>query len=251
MSFSFRDKTVVVTGSSRGIGRGVAAAFQRAGATLHLIADDPEIFKAAKELGSTGHQLDITDKEALTKALAHVGRIDVLVNNAGIEHMTPITDESAEIETIFRRLIEVNVIGTATVTRSLLPLMGKGSAIVNTSSVWGRIAEASFDAYVASKHAVIGLTKTWSKELGPLGIRINAVCPGWVRTEAAMRSLELMAIAKNTTESDLLDAITASQSLPGLMVPDDVADAYLFLASDYARNITGQALSVDRGEMPL
>lgn len=167
MPFSFHDRTVVVTGSSRGIGRGIATAFHRAGANLHLIADDLAIFDAANDLCATGYQLDITDKEALTMALADVGRIDVLVNNAGVEHMTPIIDESAEIDTIFRRLIDVNVIGTATVTRALLPLIGKGSVIVNTSSVWGRIAEASFDAYVASKHAVIGLTKTWSKELGP------------------------------------------------------------------------------------
>ncbi|RUU48355.1 SDR family oxidoreductase, partial [Mesorhizobium sp. M2C.T.Ca.TU.002.02.1.1] len=93
-------------------------------------------------------------------------------------------------------------------------------------------------------------TKTWARELGPKGIRVNAVCPGWVRTEASMRSLGRMAEHDGRGEAELLDAIVDGQALPGLMVPDDVAGTYLFLASDLAANITGQSLGVDRGEVP-
>jgi 3-hydroxybutyrate dehydrogenase len=145
---------------------------------------------------------------------------------------------------VFRRIIDINVIGTQLVTRRALRKMTPGGAIVNTASIWGRVAEPLFGAYVASKHAVIGLTKTWAKELGPRGIRVNAICPGWVRTEASMLSLKLMAERRSESEDHLLAAITGGQALPGLMEPEDMASTYLFLASDAASNITGQSLGV-------
>jgi NAD(P)-dependent dehydrogenase (short-subunit alcohol dehydrogenase family) len=135
-------------------------------------------------------------------------------------------------------------------TRAALSRMSAGGRVVNTASIWGRVAEPLFGAYVASKHAVIGLTKTWAKELGPRGITVNAVAPGWVRTEASMRSLKAMAARADLAEDALLDDIVAHQALPGLMEPDDIAGPYLFLASDLAANITGQTLGIDRGEVP-
>ena len=250
MSAGFKDKTVIITGASRGIGLGVAKGFAEEGAQLHLIADDEGIHEAARMLGASGHVADIADAAAVEDALSGIERIDVLVNNAGFERMTPLISESDRVEETFRRVIEINVIGTSNVTRRALPRMRHGSAIVNTASIWGRVAEAQFDAYVASKHAILGLTKTWAKELGGLGIRVNAVCPGWVRTETSMRSLSLMAAARGTEEDSLLSQIVGGQALEGLMEPEDMKEAYLFLASDRAANITGQSLGVDRGDLP-
>jgi NAD(P)-dependent dehydrogenase (short-subunit alcohol dehydrogenase family) len=193
---------------------------------------------------------DITDPAAVESALAGLTRIDVLINNAGLERLTPIAEDDESVETVFRRIIEVNVLGTATVTRRALRRMREGGSIINTASIWGRVAEPLFGAYVASKHAVIGLTKTWAKELGPRGIRVNAVCPGWVRTESSMRSLTRMAERREIEEGQLLREIVGHQALPGLMEPADVASTYLFLASDLAANITGQSIGVDRGEVP-
>ena len=166
------------------------------------------------------------------------------------ERRSPVQAADPETEAKFRRIVEINVIGTDLVTRRALARMKAGAAIINTASIWGRVAEAEFDAYVASKHAIIGLTKTWAKELGPRGIRVNAICPGWVRTEASMRSLATMSERKGIAEDTLLAAITGNQALPGLMEPADMAEAYLFLASPAACNITGQSLGVDRGEVP-
>lgn len=250
MSPSLAGKAVVITGSSRGIGLGIARRFAEAGATLHLIANDPAVHDRAGELGATSAEADIADREAVTRALAPVARIDVLVNNAGLELMTPVDDAGDDNEAAFRRIVEINVIGTALVTARALPRMPAGGSIVNTASIWGRVAEARFGAYVASKHAIIGLTKTWARELGRRSIRVNAVCPGWVRTEASMRSLGRMAEHNGRSEAELLEGIVAGQALPGLMEPDDVAGTYLFLASDLARNITGQSLGIDRGEVP-
>jgi 3-hydroxybutyrate dehydrogenase len=88
-----------------------------------------------------------------------------------------------------------------------------------------------------------------AKELGPRGIRVNAVCPGWVRTRAALRSLTRASEKAGVSEDEMLDDILSAQALPGLMEPDDVASLYLFLASDLARNVTGQAVNIDRGEV--
>ncbi|HXV30657.1 MAG TPA: SDR family oxidoreductase [Sinorhizobium sp.] len=250
MSGLFSGRCVVITGASRGIGLGIARAFAAEGARLHLVADDPAVHARAGELGATAAEADITDPASVERALHGFDLIDALVNNAGLERRTPVSDASPEAFTMFRRIIDINVVGTALVTRKALAAMGPGAAIVNTASIWGRVAEARFDAYVASKHAIIGLTKTWAKELGPRGIRVNAVCPGWVRTEASMRSLRLMAADQDVPEEALLEQIVGGQALPGLMEPEDMGEIYLFLASDRARNITGQSIAADRGEVP-
>jgi NAD(P)-dependent dehydrogenase (short-subunit alcohol dehydrogenase family) len=250
VTISFLGSTVLITGASRGIGLGIAEAFAAAGARLYMLADDPEVMARAAELGAQGHVADITDADAVRAVTESIERIDVLINNAGFERMTPVGDDDPQTEAVFQRIIEVNVVGTDLVTRRALRRMRAGGAIINTASIWGRIAEPFFGAYVASKHAIIGLTKTWAKELGSRRIRVNAVCPGWVRTGAAMASLARMAERTATSEDVLLAGIVGAQALPGLMEPADIVGPYLYLASDMARNVTGQTLGVDRGEVP-
>jgi NAD(P)-dependent dehydrogenase (short-subunit alcohol dehydrogenase family) len=245
-----RQRVVLVTGASRGIGFGIAAAFCAAGAEVHLLANDPAVVETAKRIGATGHSADVTRSDEVAHVLARLDHLDVLVNNAGLERMTPLADPSPENEAVFRRIVEINVVGTFIMTSLAIPKMRAGGRIINTASVWGRVGEPLFGAYVASKHAVLGLTKTWAKELGSRNITVNAVCPGWVKTDASMRSLGLMSERSGIGEDALLSQILAAQALPGLMEPDDVAGPYLFLASPLANNVTGQSLGIDRGEMP-
>ena len=193
---------------------------------------------------------DISDRDAVGRTVGGLGRLDVLVNNAGLELLTPILEPGEEVDRTFVRIIEINVIGTWHVSRAAVPLMGPGGSIVLTSSIWGKTGAAGFSAYVASKHANIGLMRTLAKELGPRGIRVNAVCPGWVRTRAALRSLkEVSAARRRRPRTRCSDDILAAQALPGLMEPDDVVGVYLFLASEHAASVTGQAYNVDRGEV--
>lgn len=255
--FNFTGKRVLVTGASRGIGLGVARGFAAANAELFILADDEGVFDAARELeqqfGTAVAPLrcDIADAPALRRLLAPLGRLDVLVNNAGVELLTPISDPQDDVDSRFRRVVEVNIIGTWNVTRAARPLMGEGARIIVTSSIWGKVGEPGFAAYSASKHALLGVVRTLAGELGPCGISVNAVCPGWVRTEASMRSLHAMAADSGQNADALLQQTLAGQALSGLMEPDDMADTYLFLASDAARNITGQAVTVDRGEVMI
>jgi 3-hydroxybutyrate dehydrogenase len=243
-------KSVVVTGASRGIGLAIATAFIGSGAYVSLIAEDEAVLAAAHSLGALGFVADISDNAAIVSALQQIRRVDVLVNNAGLERLTPLDDASAENETIFRRILEINVTGTFLATRAALTHMQTGGRVINTASVWGRVAEPLFGAYVASKHAVIGLTKCWAKEVGPRGITVNAVCPGWVETESSMRSLTRLAERAERDETGLLADIVGAQALPGFMQPADIVGPYLFLASDGAANITGQSIGIDRGEAP-
>jgi NAD(P)-dependent dehydrogenase (short-subunit alcohol dehydrogenase family) len=242
---------VLVTGASRGIGLGVATAMVEAGAQVWALAEDEAVTEAAARIGATGLQADVTDPQAVAAALARIGALDVLVNNAGLERLTPVDDTSPEAVALFRQIMDINVTGMAIVTGQALAQMGPGARIVNTASIWGRVGEPLFAAYVASKHAVIGLTKTWAKELGPRGIRVNAVAPGWVRTEAAVRSARVLAARSGQSEGEIIDAVAAAQPLSGgLMEPADIAGAFVFLASPASANITGQTLGIDRGEVP-
>jgi 3-hydroxybutyrate dehydrogenase len=250
VSLTFEGQQVVVTGASRGIGRGIAEAFVAAGANVRIIADDPKVTETGTAIGAEARVADITDAGAVAVALADLDHIDVLVNNAGLERLTPVDGPSPETETIFRRIVDINISGTFIVTRAALPKMRAGGRIINTASVWSRSVEPLFAGYVSSKHAVLGLTKTLAKELGPRGITVNAVCPGWVKTEASLRSLKAMSERSGRPEQELLDEIVATQALPGFMDPSDIAGPYLFFASPWAKNVTAQSLGVDRGEVP-
>lgn len=245
-----KGKTVLVTGASRGIGVGIARAFAAEGVKLHILADDDGIRDAAHEFGATAHKADITNSADVKRVAAEIGPLDVLVNNAGLERITPLGDASDDNEATFRRITEINITGTFLMTRAVTSNLRPCGSIINTASVWSRGSEARFAAYVSSKHATIGLTKVWAKELGPAGIRVNAVCPGWVKTEASLLSLNRMSKSTGRPEADILQDVLNTQILPGFMTPDDVAGPYLFLASDLAANITGQSLGVDRGELP-
>lgn len=255
MSFDFKGRRVLVTGASRGIGYGIARGFANSGADLAILADDPEVGGAAERLtAESGRSVraelcDVTDRAAVAGTVGRLGALDVLVNNAGIERLTPVLDPGEEVDRIFARILEINVNGSWYVTREAVKRMPVGGRILFTASVWGKSAEAEFAAYCASKHAIIGLARTLARELGPRGITVNAVCPGWVRTRASLRSLAEIGRRADRRPEDVLKEILAGQAIDGLLEPDDVADLYLFLASDHARNITGQAVNVDRGEV--
>lgn len=255
MNWDFSGKRVLVTGASRGLGLGVARGFAAAGAELTILATGEHIKETAETLAQACGQpvgalvCDITERAAVAREVGGLGPLDVLVNNAGLELITPILEPGDEVEEAFRRVIEINVIGTYYVTREVVKTMAPGGRIVITASVWGRTAAPRFSAYAASKHANIGFMRALAEELGPRGIAVNAVCPGWVRTDASMRSLAEIARREGRDEQVCLDEIMSTQAFAGLMEPDDVASTFLFLASDQAANITGQTLNVDRGEL--
>ncbi|WP_315919813.1 SDR family oxidoreductase [Mesorhizobium sp. SP-1A] len=255
LSYDFSGESVLVTGASRGIGRAVAEAFALAGADLTVLSSGAGIHEAAREISAgSGRpvraiECDITDAAGVKAALAGFGRIDVLVNNAGLERITPLLDDDPSVEDTFRRITDINTNGTFYVTRNAVPHMTAGGRIIVTASIWSRVAVPEFSAYITSKHANLGFTRVMAKELGPKGIRVNAVRPGWVRTEAALLSLKNMSIRTGRSEDDLLAEIVGAQVLPGLLEPEDLAAPYLFLASDGARDMTGQGIMLDRGEV--
>ena len=254
-NFNLENKTVLITGASRGIGFGIAEAFVKQKADLFILSNENDIFEAEKKLSMLSNKkvksfkCDISNKKKVKKIISEIDNLDILINNAGLEIPTPITDLDNQIDGNFERIIEINVLGTYYVTRYILPKMSTGGSIIITSSIWGKTAVANFSAYCASKHANIGFMRSLSKELGPLGIRVNAVCPGWVETTAAMNSLNWISTKFNLDKKDLLNDIISSQSMEGLMKPLDVSQLYLYLASSFSSNITGQAINIDRGEV--
>jgi NAD(P)-dependent dehydrogenase (short-subunit alcohol dehydrogenase family) len=241
-------KVILVTGAASGIGRATALALARAGARLVLgdvAAAGEDIAREARALGIDAEFLrtDVTrqvDVDALVaRAIARHGRLDCAVNNAGIEGVLRETADYPE-ET-FERVINVNLIGVWRCLRAEIPAMlrGGGGAIVNTASVAGLVGAGAFSAYVASKHGVVGLTRSAAIEYAKAGIRVNAVCPGVIDTPMLDR-LEAEMPA-------LREALLAMKPMGRLGRPDEVAAAVVWLCSEAASFVTGHALAVDGG----
>jgi 3-hydroxybutyrate dehydrogenase len=256
--YGLEGRVVVITGAASGIGRALAEAFAMEQAQLVLIdRNAPALLTGAEKLSSTTKVTpfccDLCDDVALaaitSNLIAQNITIHTLVNNAGAEYPTPLSDAAPDAMQRWAHLLDNNVNSMVRLTRALLPLMGQGSNIINQASIWGKTGVADFSAYVASKHAVIGLTRALAWELGTRGIRVNAVCPGWIRTDAAMASLRSMAHTQGRSEDDLEREILSRQALPGMLSPADIAGVYLFLASSDARSMTGQSLVASNGEV--
>ena len=262
-TLDYAGRCVVVSGAASGIGRALAEAFAGQGAHLVLLDRNAAALEAvALQLATAqGVQLekirsfcvdlgDDTEVARCAQWLAADGMpIDVLVNNAGIELPTPIADQATSANQRWQTQLDNNVVSMVRLTRALLPLLHDGGSIINQSSIWGLSAVAGFSAYCASKHAVIGLTRSLAWELGGRRIRVNAVCPGWVGTEAAMASLRSMASHSGRSEEQELAQILAGQVIPELLTPEQLAGTFLFLGSPLAQAITGQALVVSHGEV--
>lgn len=247
-------KTVLITGAAGGIGSALARAFAAQGVRLMLLdRAGTGLHALCIELGAVPAECDLGDAAQVAGVAALVrerwGTLDALVNNAGTEYPTPLADDAPDAMARWAGLLDNNVSSMVRLTQALLPLLPRGASVINQSSIWGRIGVAGFSAYAASKHAVVGLTRSLALELGPRGIRVNAVCPGWVRTAAALRSLTAMAQEQGRSEAEVEREILSKQAITVMLTPEDLAGVFLFLASDSASPLTGQCLVASHGEV--
>lgn len=239
-------KVVIITGGAKGIGKEISLRFAREGAKVVIICDvdtsaAEQALKQIEEISHdcTYYQMDVTNRqqvfEVVHKIIEKYGRIDVLINNAGINcdsFLKKMTEEQWD------QVIAVNLKGVFNCAQAVVDVMikqGKGKIITTTSVVglYGNIGQTN---YAASKFGVIGMTKTWAKELGPKGINVNAVAPGFIMTQMTEKMPQ-----------HILDEMQLKTPMRRLGTPADVANAFLYLASDESNFVNGAVLSVDGG----
>ncbi len=246
-----KDKVVLVTGGAAGIGKATALRFAEEGAKV-VICDVNESVgqETLKSLGKDAsfYKVNVADRQAVQKwideVVAKYGRIDVLVNNAGIlRDGQMVKFKEGQLvgqmsEADFDLVISINLKGVFNCSQAVAPVMVKqgGGVILNASSVVGLDGNFGQTNYVATKSGVIGMTKVWARELGKYGVRVNAAAPGFIATDMVTSMPE-----------KVLDGMKGRTPLGRLGQPRDIANAYLFLASDDASFITGEVLRVDGG----
>jgi NAD(P)-dependent dehydrogenase (short-subunit alcohol dehydrogenase family) len=246
---SFKDKVALITGGTSGIGRATAVAFAREGAKVVVTGrrerEGQETVDLIKKAGGQAIFLK-TDvaKEADVKAMvektvATYGHLDYAFNNAGIEQLpTPLLEQTEEA---FDQIININVKGVWLSMKHEIPQMLKngGGAIVNMASVAGLIGFPGIPIYIASKHAVLGLTKSVALEYAKSGIRINAVSPAAIETDMVDRFVG--------KEGDARQQLASMHPMGRMGKPEEIADAVIYLCSDRASFVTGQSLALDGG----
>jgi len=252
------DKVVLVTGAAAGIGRATALRFAREGARVAVWdVDDQEADPLTEELERAGaaaaafQAVDVTHASTVERAVEKVleawGRVDVLINNAGIVRDAQLVKwkqgrKVAHMSTeVFDQVVAVNQRGVFLVTRAVVPpMIEQGSGVILTASsgvgIYGNFGQTN---YVGTKAAVIGMTRTWARELGRHGIRVNAVAPGFIGTDMVQ-----------DMPRKVLDAMVAHTPLRRVGKPEEVAEVYLWLASDAASFVHGAVITVDGGLVP-
>ena len=244
-----KDKVILITGSSRGIGNAIAREFVNNGAKVVVCGSKPENAVIAVE--SIKKDLNISDdnilpvglnmkdsndiKRVIEEVITKWGRIDVLINNAGITSNVSLLDSTDEE---FREMFDINFFGVVSLTREVVKYMkDTGGSIINTSSMVGTYGGRNQSAYSASKFAINGLTKSLAKELGMYNIRVNAVAPGVVGTDMVRENVSV----------EMKAGLLRMTPLGKMADPKDLAGIYLYLASDSASFTTGQIIGIDGG----
>jgi 3-oxoacyl-[acyl-carrier protein] reductase len=237
---SLRGRVALITGAARGIGAATVRAFTRAGAQVALLdREAEELGDVAAETGGAAFPADVTDADAVRRAVdgvvARWGRLDILVNNAGIVRDAALADVTDED---WSATLDVNLRGTMVCARAAVPHMKAAGfgRILSATSIVARSGNYGQTAYTASKAGIIGLTRTWARELGPKGITANAVAPGFIDT-GMVKSVPARVMA------ELLARTPAGR----MGRPEEVASVYLFLASELASFINGAVVGVDGG----
>ena len=250
-----KGKTALVTGSTSGIGLGIARSLARQGANIVLNGfGDVEAPKA--EIAAFGvqvgyHGADMSkpaEIEAMMRYAAETfGRVDVLVNNAGIQHVAPVEDFPVER---WDAIIAINLSSAFHTTRLALPAMKKADwgRIINVASVHGLVASAQKSAYVAAKHAIVGLTKVTALENATTGVTCNAICPGWVLTPLVQKQVDAKAAAQGLSNQEAKKQLLAEKE-PSLQftTPEELGELALFFCSDAGKNVQGVAWNMDGG----
>jgi len=262
----FSGRVVLVTGGGTGIGRALAAAFHQEGANVAIASRDPrhlaEAAAAIQREGTGGGAaagsdrlmsvpLDVRLSQSAQTAARTVAsswaRIDVLINNAGVSGRSPILDDGEKGAAFWEDVIGTNLMGLYHMTRAALPLMPEGGRVINISSVLGKFGVAGYSAYCASKHGAIGFTRALAAELAPRRITVNAICPGWVDTAMAERGVRETAAALGITPSQFQQQAMERVPLGRFLEPAEVAPLALYLASEAAAGMTGQAINIEGG----
>src|SRR5689334_8821154 len=256
MSANLAGRHAVVTGASRGIGAKVAAALAADGALVSLFGrDETQLARVRDEIGAHGAAAvvaDVTDGASLRNAFAaareRFGPVHLLINNAGQAASAKFVDTDA---TLWNRIMAVNVTGVFQCTQYAVPdmLQAGFGRIVNIASTAGLRGGAYISAYSASKHAVIGLTRSLALEMATKNITVNAVCPGYTDTDIVRESVARIASRTGRSEREALDTILATNPQRRLITPEEIAHTVLWLCRPGTESVTGQSIIISGGEV--
>jgi 3-hydroxybutyrate dehydrogenase len=255
--FDYTGRSVLVTGAASGIGRAIAEAYAQAGASVAILdLNGAAAAEAAQALAGSnrpalGLACDVSDEDqvarAIKRAIAEFGRLDVVVNNAGMQHVAPIDQFPTET---FERMLRIMLVAPFVAIKHALPIMreqGYGR-ILNVASINGLVGFAGKAAYNSAKHGVLGLTKVAALECAAEGITVNALCPGYVDTPLVRNQLADLAKTRGVAlERVLEEVIYPLVPQRRLLTVQEIADYALFLTSDRAGGVTGQAVVIDGG----